>query len=300
MRPQRRLGAGFVIALVTGVFVAGLAIALLFNPGFTSDPVQRAIERQRAFNLALATAGQPLPGTPDLADLDGRLKAHGVALGAPVLIRVFKQSFELEVWLARDGRFTKFATYPICRWSGRLGPKLATGDRQAPEGFYSVASSQMNPSSRWHRSFNLGFPNAFDAAHGRTGAALMVHGGCSSVGCFAMTNAVIDEIWRITTAAQTLGKQKRFQVQVYPFRMDGDVLIAHTGSPHLGLWQQLKQGNDLFEATLLPPAVSVCSGRYTFKPAKGLAAADAAIAACSDTTPAIDGKAVVHLTKKAL
>ena len=88
-----------------------------------------------------------------------------------------------------EGRpLRRFATYPICLWSGRLGPKLREGDRQAPEGFYTVSAEQLNPNSRWHRSFSLGFPNAFDQAHGRTGSFIMVHGGCPSIGCYAMTD----------------------------------------------------------------------------------------------------------------
>jgi len=229
----------------------------------------RAIEWRRTENFERNYAGLALPGTPDLAGLDSRLAAHGLSLGSPVLIRIYKREFELELWMARDGRFMRFATYPICRWSGWLGPKLRAGDRQAPEGFYAITASQMNPNSRWHRSFNLGFPNAYDAAHGRTGSALMVHGGCSSAGCYAMTNAVIDEIWRLTTAALA-GKQKSFQVQVFPFRMSEDNIALHKDSPHLSFWRQLKQGADIFEASWVPPIVEVCQGVYRFRPGQGV------------------------------
>jgi murein L,D-transpeptidase YafK len=115
-----------------------------------------------------------------LAKFDERLKAQGVALGAPVFLRIFKLESELEIWMQKDGRYRKFATYPICLWSGRVGPKLREGDRQAPEGFYAVTKEELNPNSRWHRSFSLGFPNAFDRALGRTGSFIMVHGGCQS------------------------------------------------------------------------------------------------------------------------
>jgi len=238
--------------------------ALIFGSGLWGDSERRAIDWQRSVNFERAYAGLALPGTPDLAGLDSRLAANGLKLGAPVLIRIYKREFELELWMARDGRFMKFASYPICRWSGWLGPKLKAGDRQAPEGFYAVGASQMNPNSRWHRSFNLGFPNAYDSYHGRTGAALMVHGGCSSAGCYAMTNAVIDEIWRLTTAALA-GKQKAFQVQVYPFRMSEENFAAHQSDPQVPFWRQLKEGSDLFEASWIPPAVGVCQGRYRFK-----------------------------------
>jgi murein L,D-transpeptidase YafK len=189
-----------------------------------------------------------------------------LALGAPVFIRIFKREFELELWLQRDRRFEHFETYPICLWSGGLGPKLAQGDHQAPEGFYTVDAKALNPQSHWHRSFNLGFPNEFDRAHGRTGSLLMVHGGCSSIGCFAMTNPVIDEIWRLVTAAFR-GGQPRFQVQVYPFRLTAGNLARHRASPHADFWRNLKEGQDFFEAERVPPKVGVCNGRYVFEAA---------------------------------
>jgi len=114
---------------------------------------------------------------------------------SPVLVRIFKEESELEVWKQdRTGRFALLKTYPICRWSGELGPKIKQGDRQAPEGFYTITPGQMNPNSAYYLSFNMGYPNAFDRAHGRTGAQVMVHGDCSSRGCYAMTDDQISEI----------------------------------------------------------------------------------------------------------
>ena len=281
--PRRR--RGFLRGIVTTLLLAVMAIAAylaLFPPDwFFGDPEQRAINRTRASHLARATMNMRLEGTPDLDALDARLASHALTLGSPVLVRIFKREFELELWMARDGRYHRFATYPICRWSGKLGPKISTGDRQAPEGFYTVANSQMNPNSRWHRSFNLGFPNALDAAHGRTGSALMVHGGCSSAGCYAMTNAVIDEVWKLTTAAFASGKQKRFQVQVFPFRLSEENLANHAGSPHMNFWRQLKVGSDLFEAHWLPPAAGVCRGAYSFKAGRSLEPAPMTAANCT-------------------
>lgn len=289
--PRGRLGR--VLFAVTAVVVIAAAAGLLgYWLGLFGDPEKRAIEWQRAQYFETNYAGLPLPGTPDLGALNSRLAASGLTLGSPVLIRIFKREFELELWMARDGRFLKFATYPICRWSGWLGPKIQAGDRQAPEGFYSVSAAQMNPNSRWHRSFNLGFPNAFNSAHGRTGSALMVHGGCSSAGCYAMTNAVIDEIWKLTSAALG-GRQKAFQVQVFPFRMSEERLAAHKDSPHLPFWRQLKQGSDVFEATWIPPAVSVCSGVYRFRPGASVdtvvPAAQSCAAAAQPLTTLEDG-----------
>ena len=193
------------------------------------------------------------------------LPPHGVKLGAPVFIRIFKLESELELWVEKGGRFERFATYPICLWSGRLGPKLQEGDSQAPEGFYTVDAEQLNPNSRMHRSFNLGFPNVFDRAHGRTGSFLMVHGGCASIGCFAMTDPVVDEIWRMVTAALD-GGQPRFPVHVFPFRMTERNLNFRRGYRWEGFWAELKKGYDLFEQSRIPPVVSVCNGRYVFEP----------------------------------
>jgi len=228
------------------------------------------IEAERSRRHAQAALGVPLAGTPDLAALDKRLADAGLSLGAPVFMRVFKREFELELWMKRDDTFHRFALYPICRWSGRLGPKLVEGDAQAPEGFYTVDAKALNPASRWHRSFNLGFPNAYDRSHQRTGSLLMVHGGCSSIGCYAMTDAVVDEIWRLVTAA--LGKgQQRFQVQVFPFRMTAEHMAQRAHERWLPFWENLKRGHDLFEQTRVPPRVSACKGSYSFAaaPARG-------------------------------
>lgn len=223
------------------------------------------INAMRAEHQARYRAGQPLAGTPDLARLDQRLAAQGVKLGDPVMLRLFKLESELELWVEKDGHFVRFATYPICLWSGRLGPKLKEGDRQAPEGFYTIASEQLNPNSRWHRAFNLGFPNVFDKSKGRYGSFIMVHGGCSSIGCYAMTDPVVDELWRFVTAALDAG-QERVPVHVFPFRLTDGNLKSRKSSQWAGFWGDLKKGYDLFERTRLPPVVSLCNGRYAFAP----------------------------------
>lgn len=245
--------------------VAGAGFYLLLTPGGRQLLDRVAINWTRAEYRALHRAGQKLPGTPDLARLDQRLAAKGVAAGVPIFIRIFKLESELELWVEKDGRYEHFATYPICLWSGRLGPKLREGDRQAPEGFYTVDKDALNPNSRWHRSFNLGFPNAFDQAHGRTGSFLMVHGGCTSIGCYAMTDKVVDEIWRMVTAALDKG-QPRFAVHVFPFRMSERNLAVRRGDRWADFWAELKPGYDLFETTRVPPVASVCKGRYAFAP----------------------------------
>jgi murein L,D-transpeptidase YafK len=150
------------------------------------------------------------------------MKAKGTAPTSPILIRAYKQEAELEVWKqAKNGRFVLLKTFPICRWSGQLGPKTTLGDRQTPEGFYAVGPAQMNPNSSFHLSFDIGYPNTYDRAHGGSGSYLMVHGSCSSAGCFAMTDKGIAEIYALVREAFS-GGQQAFQFQSYPFRMTAD------------------------------------------------------------------------------
>lgn len=267
MTAARRKARSLIGLIVLGMLAVAVVGSVVFNwPRIFAFIEEEAIRAERASRWALASAGRTLPGTPDLQNLSGRLNSHGVKLGAPVFIRIFKREFELEVWLKRDGRFHRLAVYPICMWSGQLGPKRKEGDRQSPEGFYTVDAKALNPNSKYHLSFNLGYPNAFDRAHERTGSYLMVHGVCGSVGCYAMTDAVIDEIWTLVTAALKSG-QKQFQVQVFPFRMTDANMARHAEYDSAPFWSQLKQGHDLFEAELLPPKVSVCRGRYVFQSA---------------------------------
>jgi murein L,D-transpeptidase YafK len=248
------------LALLLAVALGGGAL-YLFTPDGRALLDRLRINATRQEHLVLQRLGLPLRGTPDLARLDDRLGGQGLRLGAPAFIRIFKLESELELWLEKDGRFVRFATYPICLWSGRLGPKLQEGDLQAPEGFYTVDKEQLNPNSRWHRAFNLGFPNAFDQAQGRDGSLIMIHGGCASIGCFAMTNPVIDELWRVVTAALD-GGEARVPVHVFPFRMSEANVAARKAERWSGFWSDLKSGYDAFEKDHIPPVVSVCRGRY--------------------------------------
>lgn len=272
-RSRRRwFGAGLFLLLLTAAGFAAYTFAPIWIPRFFGDDA--LVEYERSQRFFRAEFGLPLPGQPDLSRLSERLAARGLKQGAPILIRIFKREFELELWMQRDGAFHLFTTYPICLWSGYLGPKLREGDGQSPEGFYTVDASALNPNSRFYRSFNLGYPNAFDRAKGRTGSLIMVHGNCRSIGCFAMTDAQIAEIWQLVTAALGAG-QKRFQVQVYPFRMSDAALTEHAKDPNAEFWRDLKIGNDLFEKSALPPKVSVCNGRYRFN--AGPAGADGSL-----------------------
>jgi len=216
----------------------------------------------------------------------------GVSPSDPILMRSYKKESEIELWKRKpDGQYALLKTYPMCRWSGQLGPKVREGDRQAPEGFYDVTPAAMNPNSSLFLSFNLGYPNAYDRAHGRTGSHLMVHGTCSSRGCFAMTDEAIAEVYAIAREAFA-GGQRSFQFQSYPFRMTAENLAKHRADPHIAFWKNLKEGSDQFEVTKREPSWAVVSGRYGFN-----GAAPATIAAVA-SKQARDEREITDLVTK--
>ena len=220
--------------------------------------------------LAVFLGGCPFGGGGDIvpalkqlpAETQVLLAKKGMTQEAPILVRIFKEESQLEIWKEKpDGRFHHFKTYPICTWSGDLGPKVKEGDKQAPEGFYTVTAGQMNPNSQFHLSFNLGYPNDYDKANGRTGSALMVHGDCRSAGCFAMTDALIEEIYALAREAFSAG-QTRFHVHAFPFRMTEENMKRHRDNRWYSFWKTLKVGYDDFEVSRMPPKVAVCSRQY--------------------------------------
>jgi len=206
-----------------------------------------------------AKANKPIP-----EKLLAEMEAKNMDKGSPMLVRLFKQEAELEVWKQdRTGRFALLKTYPICRWSGDIGPKIREGDRQAPEGFYAITPAQMNPASAYYLSFNMGYPNAYDRAWGRTGSQLMVHGDCSSRGCYAMTDEQISDIYSLGRES-FFGGQTAFQVQAYPFRMTPQNMAKYRDNPNMPFWRMLKEGNDIFEVTKTEPKVDFCEKKYVF------------------------------------
>jgi murein L,D-transpeptidase YafK len=231
------------------LFAVGVAVAA----GALAAGCQDALE---------ADSGRSLRPIPDqtLALMD----KIGTTPSAPVLIRTYKQEAELEIWkLKSDGQYALLKTYPMCRWSGQLGPKLREGDHQVPEGFYTIAPGQMNPNSHYYLSFNVGYPNAYDRALGRTGGDIMVHGICSSAGCFSMTDAQIGEIYAIAREAFN-GGERAIQMQSFPFRMTAENLARHRLDPNIAFWKELKNGADHFEVTKAEPEVLVCGKHYVF------------------------------------
>jgi murein L,D-transpeptidase YafK len=185
--------------------------------------------------------------------------------GVPIFIRIFKESMELEVWVKSNDKFELFKTYEICTYgSGTLGPKTRQGDGQAPEGFYFVTPQRLNPLSNFHLSFNLGYPNKYDRINKRTGGDLMVHGSCVSIGCYAMTNEGIEEIYAIADTAFRNG-QRFFRVHIFPFKMNKENMEKHKGSKWAEFWNNLKEGYDFFENNKIPPNVEVSNKKYIFE-----------------------------------
>lgn len=230
-------------------------LSLLSITGFVNS--QR---KDESSDRARAAADRVRPG------LTRALGAKGLRFGDPVFLRIFKEERQLEIWVKEPRRksYQLFRTYPIAAMSGKLGPKERQGDLQAPEGFYFVPRSKMNPKSNFHLSFDIGYPNKFDRAHRRDGDFIMVHGNRVSIGCFAMTDKRIEEIYTLCDAALT-GGQRFFRVHAFPFRMTED-RMKQAGTEGWGsFWNNLKEGYDAFEETRVPPNVTVQGKRYRFK-----------------------------------
>jgi murein L,D-transpeptidase YafK len=209
----------------------------------------------------LKTGSVEAPTLQHMADLN-------MDRAAPILLRIYKSESTFEVWKQdRDGQYAPLVSYPICKFSGKLGPKVREGDHQAPEGFYEITPAQMNPLSREYLAFNIGFPNAFDRSLGRTGSVVMVHGGCHSIGCYAMTDRHMGEIYALIGEAFN-GGQDKVQLQAFPFRMTAENLAAHApDNANAPFWTMLKAGSDAFQDERKPPRVAVCGHRYVFNPA---------------------------------
>ena len=192
------------------------------------------------------------------------MRAKGMDKNSPIMMRIFKEEGVLEIWKAKtDNRFDKIKEYKICAWSGKLGPKVKEGDRQAPEGFYNLTPAHLNPNSKYYLAINTGFPNRFDQANRRNGTNLMIHGACSSSGCYSMTDEQVLEIYAFARDAFK-GGQTSVQLQAFPFRMTAENMARHRYSEHFDFWKMLKVGYDNFEVTKRPPEVNVCDKKYVF------------------------------------
>ncbi len=237
--------------------------------------------------LCLLTLGASVPSSERsraavesrTATLTEWLAPKDLRLGAPVFLRIIKDEHRLEVWMeGPTDRFVHVRDFRICSWSGDLGPKQKTGDLQSPEGAYFVTPGRMNPHSSFHLSFDLGYPNAFDRAHGRTGKYLMVHGDCVSIGCYAITDESIEYVWTLLDAAFEAG-EPFVRVHAVPFRLTAEKLSTHADSRWISFWRDLAVGWAMFEADRRPPDATVKDGRYVFTSDAAAPAADPAPAA---------------------
>lgn len=237
------------------LFTAAVSFLLACSTGADSGSTESSkTASPTASGVATTTAA-------DLPTLKKLVARRGIAWGAPVYVRIFKNERKLELWMQKGNKFELFRTYTICYFSGALGPKLKEGDKQAPEGFYYVSRSGMNPDSKYHLAFNIGYPNTLDQSLGRTGSDIMVHGECVSIGCFAMGNPNIEEIYSICDAALSNGQQF-FRVHIFPFRMTQATMKAHRTHRWYSFWQNLQEGYTRFEQTKHPPEIRVEGGRY--------------------------------------
>lgn len=235
--------------MISSKTTAALAMVLLLATGCSSTIQDQGRDQRRS-------------AVPQSTQQTSNNQRVGVADSSWVLLRIFKQERELEMWRRKpDGTYVLTSRFEICSMSGTLGPKLRQGDRQAPEGFYEIRANQLNPHSAEWLSFNTGYPNAYDRAHHRTGSALMIHGGCSSAGCYAIKDGPMQDLYAAMRDAFAAG-QSSIQLQIYPFGMSDSQMSAHRADPNTDFWNQLKAGYDAFERSLQPVAVSVVNGRY--------------------------------------
>lgn len=284
LRPLQQWASALrLLAAATAILGVSPASAIALELKGAAPAIRDRLQRSPGEDL-------PLPKSPSVGKLDERLAEKRLTRGSHVLLRVFKEESELEVWMQQDVRFVHLATYPICDWSGVIGPKLLEGDRQSPEGFYTITRQGLHRSTKWPHSFDLGFPNVLDRSLLRTGSYLLIHGGCSSTGCFAMTNSLMAQIHELVSAAVAAGQQ-HVPVHVFPFRMSAANIARHGKSQWYDFWTNLKEGYDAFERTRLPPRISVCNGRYRIADARAVeAGTHSQLTACAGTTAILEAE----------
>ncbi|MCF6441190.1 hypothetical protein L1077_17275 [Pseudoalteromonas luteoviolacea] len=149
-----------------------------------------------------------------------------------VTLLAIKGTDQLELWASNDDNPVFIRTYPVLAASGVLGPKLQEGDEQVPEGIYSL--EYLNPNSAFHLSMKLNYPNDFDLIHAHAegreapGTNIFIHGKAMSVGCLAMGDEVIEELFVLTA---TIGKES-VKVAIAPIdpRKHNILPLAH-GKP---------------------------------------------------------------------
>jgi len=207
-------------------------------------------------------------GEPAAVSLSEKFKQKGLLLGAPVFLRIYKSTSEIELWVQQGPRFVLAQTYGICRWSGLIGPKMTEGDRQSPEGLYHITAQGLIANLRWHRAMRLNYPNSYDVTNGRTGSGILIHGKCHSVGCFAIEDGNVEEVYEAVDAAFKAG-QARIPVLSLPFRF-GKLAEESSTPAELGeFWTDLRHADLMFNRDRIPPAALLCNSRYYFVDRRG-------------------------------
>lgn len=196
---------------------------------------------------------------------------QGLDFEAPfdLFIRAFKKEKSLEVWVREpaDAEFLLLKKIPVCGASGQLGPKRKEGDKQVPEGFYHI--DRFNPKSRFYLSLGLNYPNASDrvlADQKHPGSDVFIHGKCKSIGCLAIKDEPIKELYLIAEQAEKFGHSK-IQVHIFPTRltMQNMSKLAEERPGLEEFWRNLRPGYEFFEKTKRLPRINVsASGRYEF------------------------------------
>jgi murein L,D-transpeptidase YafK len=201
-------------------------------------------------------------------ELSRAFEKRGLKLGSPVFIRVYKQTSEMELWVEKGSRYVLFKTFGICRWSGRLGPKYYEGDRQSPEGLYRITSRDLIVNARWDRAMNINYPNSFDVMNGRGGSSILIHGKCGSIGCFAIQDRNVEEVYAAVRAALE-GGQAYIPVLSLPFRFSSLAPSRQDTLQMNEFWADLRRADLLFDRDRLPPSAWICDGRYYFADRRG-------------------------------
>lgn len=288
---------------------AKVAVLVLLTAGMLIV-LQNGAAAATASRSAVAPAATTEPVLSNHLPLKAALAQAGLTLGSPIYLRVFKSNGKegifstlasvprggTEVWIpnlkrawvelwmqGQDRHYQLFKHYPVCTYTGDLGPKRTEADKQTPEGFYAIESRGMNPHSAYYRSMDIGYPNAYDRMQGATGSHIKIHGMCISGGCFTMgephseDHRQIEELYTVVRAAHANG-QAQVPVHIFPFPMTADNMALYAHAPWIRFWSQLKPAYDLFARDRVPPEVQVINGEYVILP--GSSARGSACGAC--------------------
>lgn len=235
------------VLLMRALFVL---VTLAILPQAFANPRIDGIRKARADDVKKLLAAAGLPSPVDT-----------------VYLRAFKEEKVVELWAGKKGApLVLVKTYPVCAASGEPGPKRMEGDLQVPEGLYEI--SEFNPGSNFHLSMKVSYPNASDRVRSdakRPGGLIYMHGNCASIGCIAIEDGPIEEVYLIAQDAKT----RPIRIDIFPARLTPEWMAAHADSPHASFWKELEPGFRVFEATKRPAAFTVGpQGAYRVKEPK--------------------------------